>query len=178
MGSEDIVARLVEPSLNAMGYGLVRVRFTGGVRRSLQVMAERADGVEMTVEDCASISRELSAILDVEDPVPGPYTLEVSSPGIDRPLVRLEDFRRFAGFEARVEARVAIDGRRRFRGMLAGVQGEGVLIDVEGTRLSIPHSGILRAKLVLTDELVAGVKGGGVELDDSMVQTAETEVCE
>lgn len=178
MGSEDLVARLVEPSLNAMGYGLVRVRFTGGERRSLQIMAERADGAEMTVEDCASISRELSAVLDVEDPVPGPYTLEVSSPGIDRPLVRLEDFRRFAGFEARVEAKAAIDGRRRFRGVLAGVQGESVLMDVEGVRMSIPHGGISRAKLVLTDDLIAGVGGGGVEASDGMAQAAETEVCE
>ncbi len=155
MSSEDIVARLVEPPLNAAGYDLVRVRLAGGRARTLQIMAERRDRAEMTVEDCARISRDLSAVLDVEDPVAGPYTLEVSSPGIDRPLVGIGDFERFAGFEARIETRTAVDGRRRFRGRLAGVRDGSVLVDVDGTGMAVPHDGIARAQLVLTDELVA-----------------------
>ena len=160
-GSEKTVSRLVEPSLNAMGYDLVRLQLTGGAGPTLQIMAERRDRAEMTVEDCARISRDVSAILDVEDPLPGSYTLEVSSPGIDRPLVRISDFERFAGFEARVETRDAIDGRRRFRGRLAGVEDARVLIDVDGNRHAVPHDGISRAKLVLTDDLIAASGGAG-----------------
>ncbi len=145
-----------------MGYDLVRVRLTGGAGQTLQIMAERRDGAEMTVEDCALISRDVSAILDVEDPLSGSYTLEVSSPGIDRPLVRIEDFERFAGFEARVETRDAVDGRRRFRGRLAGVEDGSVLIEVDGNRHAVPHDGISRAQLVLTDELIAAKGGAGV----------------
>lgn len=161
MSSEDIVAGLVAPPLNAAGYDLVRVRLTGGRPRTLQIMAERRDRTEMTVEDCARISRDLSAILDVEDPVAGPYTLEVSSPGIDRPLVGIGDFERFAGFEARIETRTALDGRRRFRGRLAGVRDGSVLVDVDGTGMAVPHDRIARARLVLTDELVAAGKAAG-----------------
>ncbi|MEK9646178.1 MAG: ribosome maturation factor RimP, partial [Alphaproteobacteria bacterium] len=98
------IGELVEPSLNAMGYELVRVKLSGGDNLRLQIMTERADRAEMTVDDCADISRNISAILDVEDPIKSGYTLEVSSPGIDRPLVRLDDFSRYAGFEARVES--------------------------------------------------------------------------
>ena len=142
-----------------MGYDLVRVRLTGGTGQTLQIMAERRDRAEMTVEDCALISRDVSAILDVEDPLPGSYTLEVSSPGIDRPLVRIADFERFAGFEARVETREAVDGRRRFRGRLAGVENESVLIEVDGNRHAVPHDNISRAQIVLTDELISAKAG-------------------
>jgi ribosome maturation factor RimP len=118
-------------------------------------MAERSDG-SMTVEDCASLSQALSAVLDVEDPIHGEYTLEVSSPGIDRPLMSLEDFARFAGRKARAELNAARDGRRRFRGVLRGIEGEMVLIEEEGGALvRLPHSSIAEAKLVLTDELLA-----------------------
>lgn len=117
-------------------------------------MAERADGAAMTVDDCADISHAVSALLDVEDPIAGPYTLEVSSPGIDRPLTRLKDFERFAGFEAKLESRFAVDGRKRFKGLLRGVEGEEILLDTEQGPARVPFDNVLRAKLVLTDELI------------------------
>ena len=114
-----------------MGYEVVRVQVTGGQHAVLQIMAERADGAPMTVEDCADLSRSISALLDVEDPIKNAYTLEVSSPGIDRPLTRLKDYERFAGFEAKLETRLAVDGRKRFKGMLKGVEDDLVCIDTE-----------------------------------------------
>jgi ribosome maturation factor RimP len=155
MDQASSVARLIEPSLNAMGYDLVRVRISGSQNMTLQVMAERADGDEMTVEDCADISRNISAVLDVEDPITDAYTLEVSSPGLDRPLVRLEDYVRFSGFEARIDTRSAIVDRKRFLGILGGVDGDAVHIVVDGEEYTIPFDEISRAKLVLTDELIA-----------------------
>ena len=149
------IEALLAPSLEAMGYRVVRVAMTGGRRATLQVMAERLDEKAMTVEDCADISRTVSALLDVADPITGAYTLEVSSPGIDRPLVRREDFDRFAGFEAKVELNAPIEGRRRFRGKLLGVEGDAVRILVDAAPVSLPLAGITRAKLVLTDELLA-----------------------
>jgi ribosome maturation factor RimP len=148
------IEAMVTPSLEAMGYRLVRVSMTGGRRATLQVMAERLDGAAMTVEDCADISRSLSALLDVADPIVGAYTLEVSSPGIDRPLVRREDFQRFAGFEAKVELNEPVEGRRRFRGRVLGIEGEIVRLLVGEVILELPFDAIARAKLVLTDELV------------------------
>ncbi|MCW2245148.1 ribosome maturation factor RimP [Azospirillum fermentarium] len=117
-------------------------------------MAERADGAAMTVDDCADISHAVSALLDVEDPISGPYTLEVSSPGIDRPLTRLKDFERFAGFEAKLESRIAVDGRKRFKGLLRGVEEGEILLDTEQGPARVPFDNVLRAKLVLTDELI------------------------
>ena len=150
------VARLIEPSLEAMGYQLVRVQMSGGQHRpTLQVMAERIDGVGMTVERCAEVSRAVSALLDVADPLPGAYTLEVSSPGIDRPLVKLRDFERFTGHEARLETRWPIGGRRRFRGLLKGVEGDAVRVATPEGDVALPIGEIERAKLVLTDELIA-----------------------
>jgi ribosome maturation factor RimP len=150
------IARLVEPTLNGMGYDLVRVQFGGGDRRpTLQIMAERADRRTMTVEDCAEISRALSAVLDVEDPVPGSYQLEVSSPGIDRPLLRAADYERFAGFEARLELRRPMDGRRRFRGRLGGIENGRVCVVEPAGEFRLPLEEIGKAKLVLTDELIA-----------------------
>lgn len=159
MDQATLIGQLVEPSLNAMGYDLVRVQLSGGQSLRLQIMAERTDRRDMTVEDCADISRNVSAILDVEDPIASAYTLEVSSPGIDRPLVRLEDYDRFAGFEARVETAVAVDGRKRFRGRLLGVDDDEIRIDVDGTTCSVPFDAIHRAKLILTDELIAASQG-------------------
>jgi ribosome maturation factor RimP len=118
-------------------------------------MAECRDGKAMMVDDCADISRAIAAVLEVEDPIAGAFTLEVSSPGIDRPLVRLGDFERFAGFEARVETNRPVGGRRRFRGRLVGVAGQVVRIQVEGTTVDLPYADIGRAKLLLTDELLA-----------------------
>ena len=154
-GSERLQA-IIAPTVSAMGYEIVRVQLSGGRRPVLQVMAERVDEASMTVDDCADISRTISALLDVEDPISGAYHLEVSSPGIDRPLTRLRDFERYAGFEARIETRALIDGRRRFKGVLKGVAGETVRVEIEGGVLAeVPFGGILRAKLVLTDALIA-----------------------
>lgn len=159
------IARIIEPSLDAMGYRLVRLMLTGGLRRpTLQVMAERHDEVPMTVEDCAGISRTVSALLDVADPIAGAYTLEVSSPGIDRPLVRPEDYERFVGLEARIDLATPLDiagkgVRKRFRGRLLGRDGDDVRFAAEGGEVRLPFGAIARAKLVLNDELLALVAG-------------------
>ena len=151
----NAIARVIEPSLEAMGYRLVRVVVTSGRRATLQVMAERRDAAPMTVEDCADISRQVSALLDVADPIAGAYLLEVSSPGIDRPLVRPEDYDRFAGFEAKIELVAPQDGRKRFKGRLLGRAGEAVRLAGEAGEVHLPLAAIARAKLVLTDELLA-----------------------
>src|ERR1700691_3534201 len=122
----DDIALIIEPSLEAMGYRLVRVAFLGARRATLQIMAERLDDTPMTVEDCTEISRSVSALLDVADPIADAYMLEVSSPGIDRPLTRPEDYDRFAGFEAKIELGQPIDGRKRFRGRLLGRAGDHI----------------------------------------------------
>lgn len=157
------VAALVAPSVEAMGYELVRVHLGGGAPPTLQVMVERADHDGMTVDHCAEVSRTVSAILDVEDPIAGAYTLEVSSPGIDRPLTRAEDFERFAGFEAKLETRQPVDGRRRFRGVLEGRTADAVAIRVDQdgaeTVMAVPMAALHRAKLVLTDALIAASGG-------------------
>jgi ribosome maturation factor RimP len=149
------IETLIAPLLAAMGYCVVRVAVTGGRRATLQVMVERADGKAMTVEDCADVSRTVSALLDVADPIGGSYTLEVSSPGIDRPLVRREDFARFAGYEAKIELTAPVDGRRRFRGKLLGVEGDRLRLLVDAAAIALPLAAVARAKLLLTDELIA-----------------------
>jgi ribosome maturation factor RimP len=157
------LARIVEPTIEGMGFRLVRLRLMGGKRITLQIMAERAPDTEgagtMEVEDCATLSRALSAALDVEDPIEREYRLEVSSPGIDRPLTRLEDFRRWEGYQARLETAEMIGGRKRFKGVLAGVEGTQVLIeiddpDIDGA-IGLEFDWLADARLVLTDELVA-----------------------
>jgi ribosome maturation factor RimP len=153
------VERLIEPSAQAMGYRLVQLRMMGGdARPTLQIMAERLDDRDMVVDDCAELSRAVSALLDVEDPIRGAYVLEVSSPGIDRPLTRLEDYERWAGFEARIELRRLVDNRRRYNGRLAGAENDNVLIRIESrdgeTTVAVPFVEIERAKLLLTDELI------------------------
>ena len=152
------IARIIEPSLEAMGYRLVRVALTGSQRPTLQVMAERHDEAAMTVEDCAQISRSISALLDVADPIAGAYLLEVSSPGIDRPLVRPEDYDRFAGFEARIELDEPLDGRKRFRGRLLGRAEDHVRLIGEAGEVRLPLAAITRAKLILTDDLLASAQ--------------------
>lgn len=152
----DRIAEMLAPSLQAMGYDLVRVQLMGGNRAVLQIMADRLDEAPMTVEDCADISRSVSALLDVEDPIKTAYTLEVSSPGIDRPLVRARDFERYAGFEAKLDAKVPVEGRKRFRGRLLGLDADGaVVMDTDAGELHIAVTDIARAKLILTDELIA-----------------------
>lgn len=150
------IETLIAPSLEAMGYRVLRAAFTGGGKRAtLQVMAERADAAAMSVDDCSLVSQTVSALLDVADPIPDSYLLEVSSPGIDRPLIHREDYQRFAGFEAKVELHAPLAGRRRFRGRLLGVDGDAVKMNLGSEVVQLPLAGITRAKLVLTDELLA-----------------------
>ena len=140
----------------AAGYEIVRLRLMGGTQsRRLQVMAEDAHG-DMQVDDCARLSRALSEVLDAADPIAGDYLLEVSSPGIDRPLTRLKDFETFEGCEARLELDRLADGRKRFKGELAGIEGDNVAINLEGEAETalVPFAWIIEAKLILTDELM------------------------
>ena len=153
------IAEIIEPSLDAMGYRVVRVAVLGAGRMTLQIMAERRDEAAMTVEDCAEISRSVSVLLDVADPIASAYTLEVSSPGIDRPLVRPEDYDRFAGFEAKIELSQPVSGRKRFRGRLLGRAGDHVRLIAETGEVDVPLSAIARAKLILTDDLIAHAQG-------------------
>lgn len=158
MDLADRIGDLVRPSMESMGYWLVRVQVSGRQRPRLQIMAERADGKPMLVDDCADLSRAISAVLDVDDPISSAYTLEVSSPGIDRPLVRLADYDRFAGLEARIELVRLIDGRRKLRGRLAGTSGETVRLVVDGSEVAVAFADIRSGKLVLTDELLAAAR--------------------
>ena len=159
MTDTNDIARLIEPSLQDMGYRIVRVVVTSGRRATLQIMAERLDDASMTVEDCAEISRSVSALLDVADPIAGTYSLEISSPGIDRPLVRPEDFDRFAGQEAKIELARPLDGRKRFRGRLLGRDADCVRLVTESGEIALPLEAVARAKLVITDELLAIAAG-------------------
>jgi ribosome maturation factor RimP len=146
---EDIVA----PTIVGMGYELVRVAMSKG--GTLQIMIEPADGRAMDVEACAVLSRALSAVLDVEDPMPGSYTLEVSSPGIDRPLTRPKDYARWAGHIARLETAEPVEGRRRFKGTLLGLEGDLVKVRLEdGKETQVPLSAVSKAKLEMTDALI------------------------
>ena len=153
-GLEARVAHVVEPVIEGLGFRLVRVKISAMNGTTVQIMAERPDGT-MTVGDCETLSRDLSPTLDVEDPMDRAYNLEVSSPGIDRPLVRRSDFVRWAGQTAKVELERPLDGRKRFRGKLAGVDGERAALELDdGTRALLPLADIGEARLVLTDELV------------------------
>ncbi len=136
-----------------MGFELVRVRLMSGQSTKLQVMADRPEG-GIEVDECADISTAVSAHLDVEDPIEDAYTLEVSSPGIDRPLTRLKDFATYEGYDAKLETAELIDGRRRFKGVLAGVDGDEVLINVDEGTIGLNFAWLSDAKLVLTDELI------------------------
>lgn len=168
-GVDARIAAIVEPVVDDLGYRLVRVHVSGRDGCTLQIMAERPDG-GFTVEDCETVSRAISPVLDVEDPIRKAYNLEVSSPGIDRPLVRLSDFDRWAGHEAKIELAAGIDGRRRFRGRLGGVDGRTVLItvDVEGgaQEFVLPGEDIVEAKLVMTDDLIAAAQAAETDNTD------------
>lgn len=151
---EDKLVALFEPVCADLGYRIVRVRLMGLKRKTLQIMAEReADGL-MEITDCEALSRTISALLDEADPIPGEYALEVSSPGIDRPLVREDDFVRFIGHEAKLEAGQMIDGRKRFRGEILGVVGGAVQLRMAEGDVSLPFSALSEARLVLTDKLI------------------------
>jgi ribosome maturation factor RimP len=151
------LAEIVTPVIEDLGFELVRIRLMGGKTKTLQIMAERPDG-GIEVDDCARISTAVSATLDVEDPIEDAYTLEVSSPGIDRPLTRLKDFDTWEGYEARVETTELIDGRRRFKGILHGTEGDEVLIEIddqgEAVTIGLKFDWLSDAKLVLTDDLI------------------------
>jgi ribosome maturation factor RimP len=153
------VATIVEPVVADLGFRLVRVKVSGTNGCTVQIMAEREDGT-MTVEDCEAVSRALSPVLDLEDPVERAYYLEVSSPGIDRPLVRKQDFERWTGYEAKVEMAVPLSGRKRFRGFIRSVEGDAVGLELpdvkdgEEPRVLLPLSDLADARLVLTDDLV------------------------
>lgn len=157
----DKIASIIEPSVAAMGYAIVQIRLIEGGRMTLQIMAERLDGVGMNVDDCADISRAVSALLDVEDPITEAYNLEISSPGIDRPLVKKMDFERFANYEVKLETKIVFESRKRFKGMLNGVKGADVLLTTEeGNQLAIPYDKIRSAKLVITDALLKAAAAG------------------
>ncbi len=161
MGDHGPLMTLVGPTLADMGYVLVRLLVMGKQRKVLQIMADRADGGAVTVEDCEAISRGLSAVLDVDDPIRGAYDLEVSSPGIDRPLTRPEDFDRYAGHEVRVEAEAMVDGRRRVKGVLVGRTDETTVLvraaepGPDGNHdWRVPLGMLTKAKLVMTEDLI------------------------
>ncbi len=152
------LAEIVTPAIEDLGFELVRIRLMSGKTKVLQIMADRPEG-GIVVDDCAKISTAVSAILDVEDPIEDNYTLEVSSPGIDRPLTRLKDFEMWVDYEARIETTELIDGRRRFKGMLRGTEGDEVLIELqegkETVTIGLQFDWLSDAKLILTDELIA-----------------------
>jgi ribosome maturation factor RimP len=147
---------IIEPVVEAMGYEVVRVLLTGNVRQTLQVMIDIKDGLRpVTVDDCATVSRKLSKILDEKDPIANEYALEVSSPGIDRPLTKVQHYNRFKDNEVKIETIDAVDGRKRIKGMLRGADvSNNVHVDMDGKEYVIAFDNILKAKLVLTDELI------------------------
>ena len=158
-GQPARVCAIAEPVIEQLGYRLVRIKVSSTEGATIQIMAERPDGT-MTVEDCETISRALSPVFDVDEPMDGAYRLEISSPGIDRPLVRKSDFEHFAGHLAKIEMEIPVSGRKRFRGVLAGVEGEAARLQLDDaaegqdTEIMLPIPDMGEAKLVLTDELV------------------------
>jgi ribosome maturation factor RimP len=152
---EARLTAIIAPRLELMGFELVRVSVLGRERPTVQIMADRADGSQITVDDCQAISHDVSAAIDVEDPIPGAWTLEVSSAGIDRPLTRVKDWNRFAGHLARVETFFPQNGRKRFAGVVLGADADAARLRLDdGQEVSIRHPDIRRAKLVLTDALI------------------------
>lgn len=153
---EERVIALIEPTASGLGFRIVRVRVSGNRRKRLQIMAERVSDGEMGIDDCSRLSRALSPVFDLEDPIPGgEYDLEISSPGIDRPLIRIEDFERFIGHEAKVETAGMIDNRRRWRGIISAVSGEDFTIVGDHGEATLKVSALSDARLVLTDKLIA-----------------------
>lgn len=176
------LAEIVTPAIEGLGFELVRIRLMGGQTKTLQIMADRPEG-GIDVEDCAKISTAVSAVLDVEDPIEDNYNLEVSSPGIDRPLTRLKDFEMWDGYEARIETTEQIDGRKRFKGWLRGTEGDEVLIEIEagGEMLTIglEFEWLADAKLILNDDLIAEMlrqkKAAGIIDEDMFDEIEESE---
>jgi ribosome maturation factor RimP len=176
------LADIVTPVIEGLGFELVRIRLMGGAVRILQIMADRPEG-GIVVDDCGEISTAVSAVLDVEDPIEENFVLEVSSPGIDRPLTRLKDFEMWKGWEARMETTELIDGRRRFKGTLQGVEADEVLIEIEepggAVTIGLQFDWLADAKLILTDELITEMlrqkKASGVFDEAEFDQIDETE---
>jgi ribosome maturation factor RimP len=173
------MAEIITPVIEDLGYELVRVRLMSGKNTILQIMADKPEG-GIEVDDCAKISTAVGATLDVEDPIVDEYALEVSSPGIDRPLTRLKDFENFEGYEAKIETTELIDGRRRFKGQLAGIDGNDVLINVEEGTIGLQFDWLSDAKLVLTDELIAEMlrqrKAAGILNENALNEDAFDEI--
>ncbi len=170
------IAEIITPVVEDMGYEVVRIRLMSGKETILQVMAQKPDGT-IEVDKCSEISTAISAVLDVEDPVVEAYNLEVSSPGIDRPLTRLKDFDQWQGFEAKIETEQLIDGRRRFKGELAGTQDDEVLITIAEGTIGLKFEWLSDAKLVLTDELIRDVLRGrkdAGQIDEAQFDEIET----
>ena len=170
------IAEIITPVIEDMGFEVVRVRLMTGKESTLQIMVQRPDGT-IEVDQCAQISTAVSALLDVEDPIVDVYTLEVSSPGIDRPLTRLKDFDQWKGFEAKIETEELIDGRRRFKGELAGIDGDEVLIDIDEGTIGLKFAWLSDAKLVLTDDLIRDVLRGrkdAGQIDETQFDEIET----
>jgi ribosome maturation factor RimP len=166
------VAAIVEPVIEGIGFRLVRVKVSAQHGTTIQIMAERPDG-QMSVADCETVSRAVSPVLDLEEPVSEAYNLEISSPGIDRPLVRRSDFERWADHEAKIELEPPLDGRKRFRGVVRGVEGDAVLIEMpdaknpEARMARVPLDSVADARLVLTDELIReSLRRGAAKLED------------
>ena len=179
--AEDLnLLELLDPVAEAAGYAIVRLRLMGGTEtRRLQIMAERQSDGDMVVEDCARLSRAISEIMDAADPISGEYTLEVSSPGVDRPLTRLADFATFEGHEAKIELDRLAEGRKRFRGDLAGIEGDQVALDLEGEdeTVLVPFAWIVEAKLVLTDALMkrgADIRAARLAAEGQMSEQQQT----
>ena len=175
------VAAIAEPVLAGLGYRLVRVRISGLAGCTVQIMAERPDG-SMAIEDCEAVSRALSPVLDVADPVDRAYRLEISSPGMDRPLVRRSDFERYAGNRVRIEMAVAVEGRRRFRGMLTGVEGSAARVRREDAApgedadVLLPIEDMSDAKIMLSDEMIAQSLRRGKQAERDASETDEKEI--
>ena len=151
--TEKKLFEIINPILSDMGFELVRLRLISNKEITLQIMAARPDGY-INVDECAEISTGISAVLDVEDPILDTYNLEVSSPGIDRPLTRIKDFEAFEGYEAKIETVELIEGQKRFKGTLAGINGSEILINLDEGTIGLEFDWLAEAKLVLTDELV------------------------
>ena len=170
------IAEIITPVVEDMGFEIVRVRLMSGKESILQIMVQRPDG-QIEVDECGQVSTALSAVLDVEDPILDVYTLEVSSPGIDRPLTRMKDFDQWEGFEAKIETDELIDGRRRFKGQLAGTEGDEVLITITEGTIGLKFEWLSDAKLVLTDELIRDVLRGrkdAGQIDETQFDEIET----
>lgn len=169
---EQTLHDLTNPMIDDMGYEVVRIRLRDIMgRRTLQYMIERKDGAALHVDDCSDVSHALSALLDVEDPIEGMYDLEISSPGVDRPLTRIKDFVNYAGFEVKMETIVPINGRKRYRGKILSVTESTVHIQVDNTSFDIPFDKIADAKLVLNDELIKAYQARPTATEDGADDT-------